>query len=484
MRKKFVQLMLSCLSAIFLLSMAASAAYEGEGGYAGIGARVVRIGIYYGSSGKSSIDLTLTQGDGFQFGTYDSSSQFVPAQDGAFTEVKQIAVKADPSNKFGFLVLNAATGETIYSLDDRGLGTGLAVMPFSRSGEKTVTKCGYAYYGGFRFERFTANNELMTIVNYLQLDDYVKGVVPYEASPSWPIETLKAQAVCARTYALTRINANHQNGYHFDLCDNVHCQAYKGIYAGSLNYKIDEAVNATSGVTVQYNGQYCETVYSSSNGGASESNINVNGKDIPYLTGKEDPYEALIADSIPKYNWSESFTGRQLQEKLVALGRTNCGEIAQVRTTLSDTGNVIALTFTDVNGTSYTIYRNSCRTALTLRSLRYSVSSENGTSSSGGSGLTDPYGAPLDFSQGISVIDGDGNISTVTGGYAITADGVREISSAGGASSTASGSVFTFTGTGWGHNVGLSQYGAYAMAELGHSYRDILEFYYTGVTVG
>ncbi len=484
MRNKFVRLASFCLSVIVLLTVTASAAYEGGSGYTGIGARVMRIGIYYGSSGKNSIDLTLTRGDGFRFGTFDDSHEFVPAQDGAFTEATQVTVMADPSSKFGFLVLDAATGELLYSLDDRGLGTGLAVMPFSRSGEKTVTKCGYAYYGGFRFERFTANNELMTIVNYVQMDDYVKGVVPYEASPSWPIEALKAQAVCARTYALTRINANHQNGYHFDLCDSVHCQAYKGIYAGSLAYKIDEAVDDTSGVTVQYNGQYCETVYSSSNGGASESNVNVNGKDIPYLIGKKDPYEALIADSIPKYNWSVSFTGRQLQERLVALGRTNCGEIAQVRTTLSDTGNVIALTFTDVNGTAYTIYRNSCRTALTLRSLRYSVSSENGATSSSGSGLTDPYGAPLDFSQGVSVIDGNGNVTTVTGGYAITADGVQEISSSGGASSTASGSVFTFTGTGWGHNVGLSQFGAYAMAELGHSYRDILEFYYTGVTVG
>ncbi len=487
MRKKFVQIVsLSMLTALLLACFAPVAAAPAAP--SDLGSRLMRIGIYYAENGKSSVELKLTAGDGFEFGVYDGEGNFSALPEAAPAAVKSVTVQVDAGTNFGFAVFDTATGAELCRYDDRGLGTGLAVRPYSLSGERTVTKCGYPYYGAFRFERFSANNDLMTIVNYVCLDDYVEGVVPYEMSASWPLEALKVQAVCARTYALTRINATHQNNYHFDLCDATHCQVYKGVYSGAQADKVVEAVRGTSGVTVQYNGKYCETVYSSSNGGASESNINVNGRDYPYLIGKLDPYEALIADSIPNYHWSKSFTAQELRSKLVADGYETCGPITGVQTTLSPTGNVIALTFLDANGKSYTIYRNRCRTFLSLRSLRYSVTGENGATApgSGGGGLVDSSGGALDFSKGVSVIDGSGNISTVTGGYVITASGVQEIAagSPAGPSPVAGGSVYTFTGTGWGHNVGMSQYGANAMAQQGYGYQEILEFYYTGVTVG
>lgn len=502
MKKKFVQIVSIFL--ISVLTVGAMGAAFPHSAAAGRDARVMRIGIYYGSTGKSSVSLSLTTGDGFEFGTYTDSGTFKPLSGTSRAAVSAVTVMSDSSSQFGILVRDAS-GRELARYDDRGLGTGLAVRPYSLQGQKTVTKCGFPYYGGFRFERFTSYNSLMTIVNYLPLDDYLKGVVPYEASASWPIEALKAQAVCARTYALSRIDSTHQKTYHFDLCDNVHCQAYKGVYSGSQASKITEAVDGTNGVTVRYNGAYCETLYSSSNGGASESNVNVNGKELPYLIGKEDPYEGLIADIIPNYNWTKTFTGAELQTKLIADGYASCGRVTRLKTALSPTGNVISLTFTDEYGKSYTIYRNRCRTFLTLRSLRYSVSSENGSTStgptggsSGGSGGTAGYvdsgGKAVDFSQGVLVVDGSGTVSTVTGGYAATADGVQAIgaasteaastgSASSGGSSTATGTVFTFKGTGWGHNVGLSQYGAYSMAQLGYDYKEILEFYYTGVTV-
>jgi len=498
MKRKFVQIVSRFLIPAVIAALAAGtlalSPHSAAAGASNRDARVMRVGIYYGSTGKSAISQNLTTGDGFEFGTYDTAGSFTPLSSTSRAAVRNVTVLADTASKFGILVRDSS-GAELFRYDDRGQGTGLAIRPYSLLGQKTVTKCGFPYYGGFRFERFTTNNNLMTIVNYLPLDDYLKGVVPYEASASWPIEALKAQAVCARTYALSRIDATHQNTYHFDLCDNVHCQAYKGVYSGSQASKITEAVDGTNGVTVRYNGAYCETVYSSSNGGASESNVNVNGKDYPYLIGKEDPYEALIADIIPNYNWTRSFTGTELQTKLIADGYASCGRITGLKTALSPTGNVIALTFTDEYGKSYTIYRNRCRTFLTLRSLRYSVSSENGSSStsantsSGTTGYVDSSGNAVDFSRGVLAVDGWGTVSTVNGGYVLTADGVEKIgtgagsSSSSNGSSSATGTVFTFKGTGWGHNVGLSQYGAYSMAQLGYSYKEILEFYYTGVTV-
>lgn len=496
MKRKFVQIvsrfLIPAMAAVLIAGTPLIFPHSAAAGTVNRDSRIMRIGIYYGEAGKSAISLNLTTGDGFEFGTYDTAGTFTPLSSTSRAAVKTVTVLTDSDSRFGILVRDSS-GAELCRYDDRGMGTGLAIRPYSLLGQKTVTKCGYPYYGGFRFERFTSSNSLMTIVNYLTLDDYLKGVVPYEASASWPIEALKAQAVCARTYALSRIDATHQNTYHFDLCDSVHCQAYKGVYSGSQASKITQAVDETNGVTVRYNGAYCETLYSSSNGGASESNINVNGKDYPYLIGKEDPFEAQIADIIPNYNWTKTFTGTELQTRLIADGYASCGRITGLKTALSPTGNVIALTFTDEYGKSYTIYRNRCRTFLTLRSLRYSVSSENGSNSasagSGTTGYVDSSGNALDFSQGVLVVDGSGTVSNVNGGYVLTADGVEKISTApasssgSNGSSSAAGTVFTFKGTGWGHNVGLSQYGAYSMAQLGYSYKEILEFYYTGVTV-
>lgn len=60
----------------------------------------------------------------------------------------------------------------------------------------------------------------------MDIDDYVKGVLPYEMSPSWPLEALKAQAVCARTYAL--LQTKHYKSYKFDVCNTTDCQVYQG----------------------------------------------------------------------------------------------------------------------------------------------------------------------------------------------------------------------------------------------------------------
>lgn len=448
----------------------------------GIGNPVMRIGIYYGSAGKQTIDLKLTTGTRFQFGYYsdDGCESFVAL---ASTDRTQITVTALAGS--GILVTDTATGAVLYQHDETS-GLLLAIEPYSSTGERPVTKCGYPYYGSFRFERISSYSDLLTIVNVIRMDDYLKGVVPYEASPSWPIEALKAQAVCARSYALAHVNSSHQRNYHFDLCDSDCCQVYKGVYSGSQAANVEAAVEATSGITVQYNGEYCDTVYSSSNGGASESAVNVWGKDIPYLKGKEDPFEATIADTIPNYNWTKTFSGAELQAKLIASGRVNCGIITEVKTKLSGTGNVIELTFVDANGKSWTVYNNECRTFLTLRSMRYTVSSDGQAMESAGSGLMANGTENIDMTTGVTVINGDGTLSVISSGYVITADGVTEIGAvgSGGQTTGATGNVFAFTGTGWGHNVGMSQYGACAMAQQGYTYQQILEFYYTGVTIG
>ena len=295
-------------------------------------------------------------------------------------------------------------------------------------------------------------------------------------SPSWPLEALKAQAVCARTYALS--NLNKHKSYGFDICTSTDCQVYHG--TNSENSTTIAAVEETAGVTVKYNGAYAQTVFSASDGGATESSENVWTEAIPYLRGVVDPYEASVADLISNYNWTSTYTGEELQAKLVAKGFTSCGVITAVSLTKTETGNVYSMTFTDANGKNWTVYKENCRTYFGFQSMRFDLADG---SSSGGIYVN---GSSTGSVDGMYAIDSNGNKSVISGTpYVITGSGTQQLTGTGNGTSSSSGSsgTFTFQGTGNGHNVGMSQWGAYAMAQQGFDYVDILTFYYTGVTV-
>ena len=96
-------------------------------------------------------------------------------------------------------------------------------QPGLEEGEETATWFkGYRYYGGFQYRRSGGD---LTVINIVDVEDYVKGVLPYEMNNAWPLEALKAQAVCARTYAAA-ISSSHASAG-FDVCNNTHCQMYQ-----------------------------------------------------------------------------------------------------------------------------------------------------------------------------------------------------------------------------------------------------------------
>ncbi|MEG2000103.1 MAG: SpoIID/LytB domain-containing protein, partial [Evtepia sp.] len=90
---------------------------------------------------------------------------------------------------------------------------------------------GYRYYGDFMYKRMDGGN--LTVINYVSLENYVKGVLPYEMSASWPVEALKAQAVCARNYARLVGTKHAKDG--FDVCNTIDCQVYCGLNKASDN---------------------------------------------------------------------------------------------------------------------------------------------------------------------------------------------------------------------------------------------------------
>ena len=411
------------------------------------------------------------------------------------------------TSSYAVNVTRTGTAEILFQFDG-GDDLALGVMP-DVTGADTVRTWfkGYRYYGGFRYERIGGG--ALTVVNIVDLETYIKGVVPYEMSSSWPLEALKVQAVCARSYAYINIHSGKHTSYHFDVCNTTDCQAYYGAGTNSSSYqateRTDQAVDETAGEYAWYDGQVIEAFYSSSHGGASESVYNVWGTSLeqyPYLCGVEDPYEADMANKNSYSSWTVSYTSSELAQRLENYGYDASSGIESLTLTSSDLGNVIQVRVNYRDGGSDTIRPSSMRSVFGISSIRFTVngqaaSSGSGTTSSSGGGLTANGSTSLDSQGTYTVISGSGSLSQagLDGLYAISGSGsitpAEDAASGGGSGTdtptgtqvTVSGSSYSFQGSGNGHQLGLSQYGAWAMAERGFTYDEIIEFYYPGTYV-
>ena len=150
----------------------------------------------------------------------------------------------------------------------------------------------------------------ISTVNALALDDYVRGVVAAESPSSWPIEALKAQAVAARTYAITTSKAG--NG--FDQYPDTRSQVYGGM--GSETPSTDEAVAETAGQVVTYQGKPVVTYFFSTSGGRTENVENVfGGPADPWLRSVDDPYDSVS----PRHRWKLEMSLASAQARLAGL---------------------------------------------------------------------------------------------------------------------------------------------------------------------
>lgn len=366
-------------------------------------------------------------------------------------------------------VVITGTSTPIFQYDGGTDNPMFTVKPGLDDNIKTVTHFkGYKYYGSFRYERIDGGN--LTIVNLVDIEDYVRGVLPYEMSPSWPLEALKAQAVSARSYTIA--NLNHHSKYHFDLCNKEDCQVYYG--TGSATEHTDRAAQETAGLYAWYGNEIILAVFHSNHGGATEDCENVWNQALPYLRGVIDPYEAM-ADTKPSYKWTKSYTGAQLKEILHEKGYVGASDIIKVEVSkTTNTGNPYSITFYDTNGKTWTVsHCENLRKMLGLKTIRYTVSG-------GGDGFNLTDDQVLQSLHGAWVLDGNGQLVQVNTNpaYAVTENGVQEV-----AGSDASAGTFVFQGAGSGHNLGMSQWGAYAMAKQGFTFDQILKFYYTGIEI-
>ncbi|HEX3802574.1 MAG TPA: SpoIID/LytB domain-containing protein [Solirubrobacteraceae bacterium] len=210
----------------------------------------------------------------------------------------------------------------------RTVGTFAAPVTVRGKGSGPLTLVGQGAYDGAFVFRPNNTGGVMT-VNSVPLDSYVRGVITAEMPASWPMQALEAQAVAARTYAITAAAVAAD----FDVYDNTQSQMYRGISSESPTG--NAAVAATSGKVVEYEGRPVVTYFFASSGGYTESLQNVwSGlAPEPWLHGVPDPYDDSYGN--PYYRWTDDYSLASAGRKLHNLYRGSLEGIKVTQTGVS-----------------------------------------------------------------------------------------------------------------------------------------------------
>ncbi|MBR5536082.1 MAG: SpoIID/LytB domain-containing protein [Clostridia bacterium] len=329
-----------------------------------------------------------------------------------------------------------------------------------------IISCNDNAYRGM-FEVANKNNTL-TIVNVVNTEDYLMGVLGKEMSPSWPIEALKAQAVCARNFAIKHIGKH--SSYNFDICATQDCQVYTGI--NGEGERTRQAVNETAGVLVEYNGKVVPLYYFSCDGGYTEDSENVWVTAEGYLRGKKDIYEK--EEYATRYNWEKTYKKEEIEKILTERG-VDIGNLKDIRIDeISRNNGVIRLTFVGDRGEKI-VTKSSVRSYLSLNSNAFEIRKHT----------DEPVYKEETEEKTVYVLTSEGTVSVTNPRYALSAQGLYEIEYGTRTVEELADeyAYYTFNGHGWGHLVGMSQWGAYSMAVEGYTYKDILNFYFTDITI-
>ncbi len=336
------------------------------------------------------------------------------------------------------------------------------------------------------FITFSRKEDEIIVINNVKIQNYLYGVVPKEMYPSWPLEALKAQAIAAKNYALLNLNKHSAEGY--GLCDTEHCQVYGGY--NSENIMTNRAVDETIGRVLMHDDKLVDAYFHSSSGGYTEDSENVWSNAVPYLRGVKDDFSL----GSPYDSWQFAISEEEIRNRLIEIG-LDVGYITDVQvTSVSPNGRVLELM---IKGTIRTEILKKERTrqvfgASNIKSTLFEVKfyGENGNFSmedifiynmSNGNIVKQSIdNATVLSSEGLSTLDA----TDVSKGIKVT-DGSNnyEISNKMQSNNSDNVGKYVFSGKGWGHGVGMSQWGAKKMAELGYNYVQILEYYYTGAKV-
>lgn len=260
------------------------------------------------------------------------------------------------------------------------------------------------------------------IINKIDMEEYLVGVLAKEMDSLWPMEALKAQAVLSRTFALNKIAENKNRKQPYDIENSI----YHQVYGSTDCVKIEEAVYSTKGEVLSHNKKLAQVFFHANCGGRTAAPHEVWGGSYPLLTSTEDPY----CENTPYYSWEKTFTKSMLSkllnlppvEKLTVADRHMSGRVKNLKFLFKD-GNI---------------------RLLPAHKFRMEINSKASKVF-----FSKPHIIP---STNFAIIQKRDSI--------------------------------IFKGTGYGHGVGMCQWGARQMAEKGgKSYREIFHFYFANLVL-
>lgn len=341
------------------------------------------------------------------------------------------------------------------------------IMPLRfRTDDGFLTFNGRAFKGTLEIALDDEND--MILVNEVATADYLASVVGAEVPSTWEPEALAAQAIAARTYLLTHLRRHRA----YDLEGDVRDQEYGG--TGTEADSTIRAVRRTAGIVATYRGAPIEALYSANAGGATEDSENVYQNALPYLRSVPSPADEAAKSSSwghTSWEWTRELTVPQLRDHLVVRG-IDVGvperiELSQV----SSTGRVLRARVVGSQG-SRDIGKDQSRYFFGLRSSLFTVERH------AGGALEAVEHTEVDRTRALEGLGAE-RLGAV---YRRIVGADRETSEL-----RMVGSVyrlpdrFVFTGKGFGHGVGMSQWGAQGMALGGAKAEQILTYYYRGI---
>jgi stage II sporulation protein D len=384
---------------------------------------------------------------------------------GIFHEKISLACKSEMTMMQGDKESKVSAGEALeFVPGDERLKHGRVILTPQDDAEITLTSLkrtdGEPSYGG-RMEILDTEDGLV-LINEIYLEDYLKKVVPSEMPGNFELEALKAQAVCARTYAYTQMKSNRYSSYGAQIDDSTNYQVYNNV---DPEPRAEQAVRDTYGKLLMYEGKPISAYYfSTSCGNTTDGSVwDMDPEDVPYLKSvalqssrksydwsKESEFSAYIKrNNVKSYDSDSLYFRWKMTTNADRLAQTfdGIGTITSVTVTKRGGGGVaLELRIRGSEGEMTISGQNSIRAALGDETL--SLIRNDGSTSEGWSSLPSAF----------LVVEPDGRDE----------NGVQK---------------FTIYGGGYGHGAGMSQNGAQGMAKEGMKYDEILKFFYEGVSI-
>ncbi len=355
--------------------------------------------------------------------------------------------------------------QIVYDGAETGQYVQFVANVLNSNGSQTLTANGYEYRG--RLEIAPYGSDKLTVVNVLNVENYLRGVVGTQMNSSYPHEAMRAQAIVSRTFAENQCNntgdTNIRNPY--TLNDTLSSQRYDGYKKESK--KAVTAVTSTRGKTIYYNDEQINSRFFRSSGGMTESAKNIWGIEQAYLKSVADIND-LGFGAEP---WVKTYTKAELGAKL------KVGDVTSVKVdSTTASGRVYQLTVTGSEG-NVVLKGENLLNQLGLKSSKMRLITPD----------VDATTVSLLSAEGVSEVDSlsncyainkSGEVNSLNNGLAqYIVLGAKNAMNYMASKSTES-EVYTFAGMGSGHGVGLSQAGAKAMAKSGSSYTKIIKYYY------